>query len=261
LETTPLVSIVIPTLNRYEYLKETIASILAQTYSNFELIIVSDNSTDETAAVINYISDKRCHLYTLNIKSNGPAFVRNFGITKCNGELIAFCDDDDIWMPDKLEKQVEIMMSNNEIALIGTNVKYFGDVQRAFKYSAILKNFLNRMPFIPKKYLLTFYNCIVISSAMVRKSVLNEMRFNEMDEYHGHEDLDLWLKICIKHKVLVIPQYLIYYRVHSAQLSNPIDKAYKKQSLNILKKNSAELNFIQKRIVDLRLFIYQIIGY
>jgi teichuronic acid biosynthesis glycosyltransferase TuaG len=261
LDKHPLVSIIIPTSNRFGFLKETVASILAQTYSNFELIIVSDKSSDETSSIIDIIGDSRCHLYNLEVKSNGPSFVRNYGITKSSGGLVAFCDDDDLWVQDKLEKQVAVMVKNTDIALIATNVKYFGDVAQSFKYTAILKNLMNRIPFIPLKYLLAFYNCVVISSSMVRKEILNDMKFKEEDEYQGHEDLDLWLRICATKKAFIIPQYLTLYRVHPNQISTSLNKNYKKKSLDILRKHTAGFNYIQRFIANFRIFTNRVTGY
>lgn len=261
MEQFPLVSVIIPTFNRREFLKETLFAIFNQTYQNFELIVISDKSSDETAFMISAINDNRIRFYQLEVKSNGPGFVRNYGIKKSKGSLIAFCDDDDLWMPEKLEKQVAVMQSKKEIAIVATNVNYFGATAKQFLFLAHIKAFLNRLNFIPRKYVLAFYNCLVISSSMVRKSVLNENCFNETGEYQGHEDLDLWLRICKSGKAYVIPEYLTSYRVHSSQLSTKLNKDYKKQSLKILKERWSDFNVLQKSIYTLRIFIYRILKY
>ncbi len=261
LDQFPLVSVVIPTFNRCEYLKETLSSILTQSYSNFEVVIISDKSSDDTFNMIKNINDHRCKLYQLEIKSNGPAFVRNYGIRKSNGSLIAFCDDDDLWMPEKLGKQVALLNNNEEIAIVATNVKYFGEAQKYFLRLASIKRSLNKLNFIQRKYLLAFYNCLVISSAVVRRSVLEGNEFNETKEYQGHEDLDLWLRICASHRAFIIPEYLTGYRVHSTQLSTNLNKNYKEQSLKMLKERWPDFNLIQKGIYCLRVLIYKIFKY
>ena len=261
MDLSPLVSIVIPTFNRCEYLKETLYSIFNQTYTNFEVIVISDSSSDDTSAMIKGLNDKRCSLYKLDNKSNGPAFVRNFGLSKCTGALVAFCDDDDLWHPEKLNKQVKIMVTKPKVVLSATNVTYFGDVKPIILYFSKIKGLLNRMNFIPRKYLLAFYNGIVISSSMIRTDVLNNLRFNEENEYQGHEDLDLWLRICANHKAYILPEYLTLYRVHDNQISSTLNKAYKKQSFYIIKKTLAQFDFLQRCIFSFRIFIYKISNY
>lgn len=261
MDTNPLVSIIIPTFNRYEFLKETVSNILGQTYTNIELIIVSDNSSDQTSSIIDHINDKRCHFYNLTEKSTGPAAVRNYALSKCNGSLIAFCDDDDLWMPNKLEKQVAVMHSNKNIALVATNVRYFSEEKSSLLYTAPLKSFLNKLSFIPRKYLLAFYNCIVISSAMVRKEHLPANAFNEDIAYQGHEDLDLWLNLCSTHKAAIIPEYLTIYRIHPSQISTITNKEYKRQAFEILKKHYTHFNLPEKCIAGFRIFIYNTFGY
>ncbi len=261
MDTNPLVSVVIPTFNRYDFLKETVASILTQTYANIEVIIVSDNSSDQTSSIIDHINDDRCHFYNLDQKSSGPAAVRNYGLSKCTGSLIAFCDDDDLWAPDKLQLQVTIMTAKPDVALVATNVRYFSQQSSTRLYTAGLKSFLNRLGFIPRKYLMAFYNCIVISSAMVRAARLPKKAFNEDIEYQGHEDVDLWLKLCSVHKAVIIPQYLTIYRIHPSQISRVANKEYKRQALKILKDHFSHFNALEKTIASLRLLIYHISGY
>ena len=261
MSTNPLVSVVIPTFNRYDFLKETVSSILAQTYGNIEVIIISDNSSDETSSIIDHFNDERCHFYGLTQKSSGPAAVRNYGLSKCKGSLIAFCDDDDLWTPDKLQKQVAVMNANTDVALVATNVRYFSESQNMLLYTAIIKNFLNRLSFIPRKYVMAFYNCIVISSALVRKDILDQNQFNEGNEYQGHEDLDLWLTLCSKYKAIVIPEYLTIYRIHPSQISTASKIAYKKQALKILRDHFTHFDLLEKSIAGFRLIIYKVFGY
>ncbi len=261
MSTNPLVSVVIPTFNRYDFLKETVSSVLEQTYANIEVIIISDNSSDQTSSIINHFHDERCHFYGLTEKSSGPAAVRNYALSKCKGSLIAFCDDDDLWAPDKLKKQVAIMNANTDVALVATNVRYFSEEKSALLYTAGLKGFLNRLSFIPRKYLMAFYNCIVISSAMVRKENLPIKAFNEDAEYQGHEDVDLWLKLCSGYKAIIIPEYLTIYRIHPSQISTVTNTEYKRQALKILRDHFTHFNLLQKSIAAFRLFVYKMTGY
>jgi len=103
-----LVSVIVTSFNRVHFLKETIETILKQTFSDFEVIIVDNMSTDATEEYVQSLTDPRVTFYS-NPNAGIVAVNRNFGIQKAKGKYIAFCDDDDLWLLDKLRKQVELM--------------------------------------------------------------------------------------------------------------------------------------------------------
>lgn len=107
-----LVSIIMPSYNTAKFIRETIESVQAQTYTNWELIIVDDCSSDDTDAVVSEFTDLRIH-YFKNEKNSGAAVSRNRALREAKGRWIAFLDSDDLWMPDKLEKQIRFMMENS----------------------------------------------------------------------------------------------------------------------------------------------------
>lgn len=107
-----LVSIVTPSFNTGKYIKETIESVLSQTYTNWEMLIVDDCSTDNTDEIVSeYLSDRRIR-YFKNSERKGAAYSRNLAVREAKGRYIAFLDSDDIWKPDKLEKQLNFMCTN-----------------------------------------------------------------------------------------------------------------------------------------------------
>ena len=106
-----LVSIIMPSYNTELFISDTIKSVLAQTYTNWELIIVDDYSTDHTDDVVNSFSDERIHYYK-NSCNKGAALSRNRALRKAKGKWIAFLDSDDLWMPQKLEMQIAFMKEN-----------------------------------------------------------------------------------------------------------------------------------------------------
>ena len=107
-----LVSIIMPSYNTAKFISETIDSVLMQTYTNWELIIVDDCSTDNTDEVVkSFLSDDRIK-YIKNEKNSGAAFSRNRALREANGKWIAFLDSDDLWHPEKLEKQIRFMEKN-----------------------------------------------------------------------------------------------------------------------------------------------------
>ena len=105
-----LVSVVMPAHNSEKYIYFSIMSVLNQTHYNLELIIVDDNSTDNTVDVIKDISDSRIRLFR-NQKNMGAAYCRNIAIQNSNGVFIAFLDSDDLWMPNKLKEQIDKLIN------------------------------------------------------------------------------------------------------------------------------------------------------
>lgn len=106
-----MISVIIPTYNRADKIVDSVKSVLNQTYNNFELLVIDDGSTDNTAEVVHAIDDERIHY--CRIKNSGACAARNYGISLARGEYIAFHDSDDIWIYNKLEKQMSIMEKYN----------------------------------------------------------------------------------------------------------------------------------------------------
>src|SRR4030042_1812239 len=116
----PKVSVIIPTYNRAHFILEAIQSVLAQTYADYEIIVVDDGSTDNTKDVLRTYGDKLKYFYQNN---RGPAAARNLAISKSEGEYIAFLDSDDVWMPNRLEVQVPVLDDNPDLAFICSDAR------------------------------------------------------------------------------------------------------------------------------------------
>src|SRR5437879_2874552 len=114
--TYPKVSVVMPTHNGRPYIGEAIKSVRAQTYLNWELLVIDDRSTDDTSAFVQLQQKKDSRIFLLeNNRSNGPAGSRNTGIERATGRFIAFLDSDDAWHPEKLSRQIDFMLSGKVI--------------------------------------------------------------------------------------------------------------------------------------------------
>ena len=107
-----LVSIITPVYNCAKFIAETINSVIAQTYINWELIIVDDCSTDDTENIVRSFQDQRIHYYQ-NVVNSGAAVSRNRALREAKGRWIAFLDSDDLWLPNKLDRQIKFMMDNH----------------------------------------------------------------------------------------------------------------------------------------------------
>ena len=119
-----LVSIVTPVFNAQKYLEETVKTVQNQTYKNWELFLVDDGSTDDSLKIAKNLAkaDKRIHV--ISIKNSGAAVARNEGIKRANGHYLCFIDADDLWMPTKLEKQIEFMHSHKDCAFLFTSYTF-----------------------------------------------------------------------------------------------------------------------------------------
>ncbi|OGU23031.1 MAG: hypothetical protein A2X85_14300 [Geobacteraceae bacterium GWF2_54_21] len=211
---TPLVSIIIPTYNSASFITEAIDSCLMQTYTKFEIIVINDGSTDNTDEVVLKYIDKITYIKQENA---GAARARNLGIAEAKGDYIAFLDADDIWITDKLQKQIEIMKRNPNIALVYGKFENFSEgtneilsimpdsIQSGFLFDHILIN-----------------NLIGLSSVLVRKSVLDEV--GSFDErLLTAEDTNLWLKIAYKYPFGVVSEILFRRRIHGGNISERVD--------------------------------------
>ena len=207
----PFVSIVIPTYNHAHFLKRALNSIQEQTYTNWEVIVVDNHSTDNTQEIIDSFTNLRIKYY--KIHNNGViAASRNKGLKESNGEWVAFLDSDDWWSPDKLE--ICINKITEEIDFIYHDLKIVG--QKFSIINTLRSNKtrqVNKNPFLD---MLINGNLISNSSVFVRKKLINDVGgLNEDAEMIGAEDFNLWLKIAFNtNKFLYIPKFLGYYTFH-----------------------------------------------
>jgi len=193
----PLVSIVIPTYNRAYCLDRAIQSVLNQTYSKWELIIVDNHSSDNTDALVNGYQDSRIILY--KIHNNGIiAASRNMGIMKAKGELVAFLDSDDWWAENKLQRSVNKIDSGADLVyhdlIVSSRLK---ESSLFYKISMMHKLIKTRQVEFPVYEDLLYYgNAITTSSVVVKKDKLKLVDgFSENESLISAEDYDLWLRI------------------------------------------------------------------
>lgn len=212
LEQQPLVSIIMPVYNTEQYLAETVASVLDQTYTNWELLLINDGSTDNSADVAkSFLGDAR--ITYLEHPNSRAAFTRNRGIMASRGDLIAFLDSDDVWDREKLAIQISQLQQHPEagVAYTQREVVDAQGVPIPFGYRPKLYsgNVLNEL------YVDSF---ICTSSAIVRKAVFQKVGlFN--DQYRVSEDWDFWLRAASCFPFIHNDKMLVKYRVHGTQVS------------------------------------------
>lgn len=252
-----LISIIIPTYNRVQFLIETIDSILSQTYSNFELIIVSDGSNDNTKQKVNQIKDPRIKFIELEKNYGYPAKARNEGIKISKGEYIALCDDDDLWEKNKLENQLEFIKRGYDF--IFTNSKFIKSKKsfpKKFYSTFFIYFFINILNKIFSYFFLFLTNPIVNSSVLISKKYLINNPFNESIIYRASEDYLLWIQIYQKTNPFYINKELVNYRFHENNISNDL-LANLNRCLLIFKNLNSE-NTYQKLFKIFAIFFYSL---
>lgn len=219
---SPLVSIVLPMYNAAKYIKECVDSILAQTYSDFELLIIDDGSTDDSVIIVETYKDPRIRLIR-----NSHDFIAslNKGMTESHGKYIARMDADDKMKPHRLARQVEVMERMPEIVLCCSYMQRMGGTDI---YNAGIKG---RFPHF--KSLLLVGNFISHPTTMMRKDYLKTNVLNYRNGYPYAEDYKLWTEIALLGGGLyIVPEPLIDYRVSDSQVSR---KHHEEQAASALK--------------------------
>lgn len=208
----PKVSIVIPSYNRAEYITATIQSILKQSVKDFELIFVDDGSTDDTQSIVEHFTKQDIRVKYFKQPNSERAVARSFGLSLAVGQYICLVDSDDIWYPDKLEKQIAILDANpdiifcyasvNRIDLDGKPVKTAPRQQEGASGGVFFK--------------LLMRNFIPSVTPMFRREVLETVN-KQMTELIPYEDWDFWLKISRLGNFHHIKEPLGAYRLHPGQ--------------------------------------------
>lgn len=200
--TFPLVSVIVPTHNRPDFLEKTIQSILDQTYSNLEIIVVSNGFSESNKKTVQKFNDPRI-LYLEQENSGGPASPRNHGIKKAHGSYLAFCDDDDLWLPEKIEKQVAILEKQPEFGLCYTKMIRFNEN----------KEWSNSNEEGPVTFTSLLYtNTAPISSVIVKKHLIDKSGgFSESRKVGDSEDYEFLLRHILSTKFYFLDEYLIKY--------------------------------------------------
>lgn len=257
---TPLVSVITPVYNREKYLVRCIESILEQTYSNFEFLIIDDKSSDNTLEIIkNYqLTDSRIKILE-NDKNLGATLSFNRGLDICQGKYIARMDSDDISLSDRLEKQVEIFESWNDLEVLGAGAILIDHNENEIGRRQFPSDF-NKIKNILKTGVPVFD-----PSVMMRTSTLKEIngfdnRLAPADDYH------LWLTLFKQKKIISnIDNYLIKYRLHDSNLSKVASREQLRKTFLALKIYNSNFStdefFNQKNSLDLTSFEELMIRY
>lgn len=248
-----LISVITPMYNAEKYILETINSVISQSYKNWEMIIVDNCSTDRSREIVESIDDDRIKLIKLDFNSGGPARPRNKGLDNANGEYIAFLDADDIWLENKLEKQIKILRNNDCDIVHSLGYTINEKSQRIGNYNNQIV--YNKLKYILKdKTIAYFSNFININTVLMKKDIT--IKFKEDIYLIALEDLYFWIDhLILGKKVCLLKENLINYRILINSASNRTsDKSFRKLFyLNALLLNENKISltlFLMSHLVN-----------
>jgi len=249
----PLVSVIMPAYNAVKTIGESIDSVLGQTYTNWELIVIDDASTDETISIITIYQSKDDRIKLMALSKNGwMANARNHGIATARGEYLAFLDSDDIWMKDKLSEQVNFHIQHPEIIISHTDFDMFsinGIKKRPFKNIIGLK-YRKDGNMIPTLYC---KNSIGTLTIMVKRDAVLAANCFDID-MRGPEDQDLWIRLAENGGLFgYIDKKLALYRLSEGSVAHNIGR-YKRAFKKLLEKHKASA--MQYNVYNLALSNY-----
>lgn len=215
------ITVLMPVYNSEKYLKDSIESILNQTYDDFDFLIINDGSTDSSEDIILSYKDKRI-IYKKNIENLGLIKTLNYGIKLISTKYIVRMDSDDISYAKRFEKQLKYMEENPDIAVLGTSILIFNDKK------VIRKHIVNTHHKTIKTELL-FYSALMSPTVIIRKAILDENDFVYNDEHEAAEDFGLWQKISFKYKLSNLSEVLLKYRINQSGITINAEKNIEKR--------------------------------
>jgi len=255
IQAKPVVSIIINCFNGQQYLRQAIDSVLSQTYKNWEIIFWDNASTDKSPDIVKEYGNKKIH-YFKSEKTCSLGEARNLALKNADGKYIAFLDCDDIWLPEKLEKQISIFSKDPDIGLVFSDALYFNDKGKSFRLYGKKKP--------PEGYVfrqLLTKNFLCLSSVMMKKEALLNLAGWFDARFSCIEDMDLFLRIAHDWKLSCADGVLIKYRMHQKSWTYTHQSSFpEEQELLIEKLSSLYSNLSQEYRDELRA-IQMRIGY
>ncbi len=218
----PLVSVVIPSFNAVDFIQETIDSVVNQTYQPIEMIVVDDGSEDNTVGLIRSQYGDSVRLFSQ--KNSGPSAARNRGIRESRGDYIAFLDADDIWLPEKIGKQVAVMEERPDISMLCGDMVNFDergkDAETHFEKHGFDEEYFGGNLYIWDAFKKIYNkNFISTPTVMIRRSVVEQTELFP-DNFRFSEDYLLWLDVARIGKVAYQKEVFTLRRKHAANLTN-----------------------------------------
>lgn len=221
---SPLVTVLMPVYNGEKYLAEAIDSVLAQTFNDFELLIINDGSTDGTQPILDSYSDARLKCY--KNENQGVAKSLNFGIKLASGNYIWRHDADDICLPEQLQRQIEFLEAHPNFALVSTQIAFMTDNGKiANDYRQPKDAYFQKQPFkTVKREHFNPYSPITHATVLIKKEVFDNIG-DYRSEFKTSEDTDLWLRLIEKYNAAVLNYCSYFVRLNSTSATQIFKKS------------------------------------
>ncbi|MBB6109098.1 Glycosyl transferase family 2 [Mucilaginibacter lappiensis] len=256
---TPAISVTMPVYNSASFLREAMDSILTQSFTDFEFVILNDGSTDNSKEIILSYNDPRIIFYDGKINV-GLAHIRNKGIEISQGKYLAIMDSDDIATPDRLQKQFDYLESNRDIVMCGGFFTPFGN-----KNSVLNFNWVTETDPEMVKINLLFDGAICQPTVMIRSSTLKETGLKYESYFDPAEDYKLWVSLSKNHLIANIQDQVLKYRLSDNQISNTKNQVQRERKFEVIKDQLSWLGITpteaEMRIHDHMFFASAILSY
>lgn len=223
----PLISVIIPVYNGEQTIRETIESVLQQTCSDFELLVINDGSQDSTLEIVSSFQDERLKIFSY--PNAGLAASRNRGIDRASGDYISFIDADDLWTPNKLESQLKALQENSKAAVAYSWTDYINELGQSLNQGSHMK--VNGDVYA--KLLLIDFIASGSNPLIRRQALLEVGGFDE--SLTAAEDWDMWLRLAARYHFACVPSPQVLYRISVNSMSSNVDKQ-ETESLQVIEK-------------------------
>ena len=231
--TAPKVTVLIPVYNGHRYVAQAIESILDQTFTDFELLLIDDGSTDRSVDVLRSYSDPRVRL-VLNERNLGIPGTLNKSLGLARGKYFAVLDNDDYARPERLERQVDFLERHPDFAAVGT---WGVTTDEAGNTTGVIKRLLVASEEVQSHLL--FRCCLLHPSVMAKTAVLREYGYSE--EFVTCADFDLWTRVARTHRLASLPEILLHHREHAQRATNQNSDRSRQEKKSIIASQLASL--------------------
>ncbi|UTZ40106.1 glycosyltransferase family 2 protein [Vibrio campbellii] len=228
---TPEVSVILPVYNAEAYLAQAIDSILSQTFSNLELVVVNDGSTDGSQAIIEQFANQDARVKAYSRENQGLVATLNELLAHTKAPFIARMDADDIAMPNRIERQLSYLKSHTDVALVGTGYRYLDSKGNLLH----TRRTITHPGLIAASFLLG--NPIAHPTVMFNRQVCGKALYYD-DTYKHAEDFELWIRLCFEQELKVsnLNEILLHYRVHEQSTSSLHNEMQRNMAVKAIEK-------------------------
>jgi len=222
---SPALSVVMPTYNGERFLREAVVSVLAQEFSDFELLVVDDGSTDGTAAVLQtFMADPRLRVLRNDVNLGLIATLHK-AYAECRAPLIARMDSDDLCELGRFQRQTDFLRTNPDVAIVGGAIRFFGNVApNVFRFPATHEGIRPAM---------LFYCPLAHPALMFRRELVDRGLLRYQDAFKHAEDYHLWSRLLLEVRSANLPDVVLSYRLHAQQVSSDSSKKQYDASLRV----------------------------